>query len=269
MADADRDEMLRDMAANRGCRLVKSRKRTLGSGDYGHYGLRDGKTGQDVYGFGPRGLTATAEDIENYLRGGLRSSWKQSLREAPALPKAGHRKPRQSAGEEPKPKREPEPEPEPPPPPPRAPHAVLSVREAAPRDAEAISALLDELGFAMEAAEIRRRLPRLRKAGEAPLVAIEENVIGCLTWHVTPVLHRPAPVGRVTMMVVAEKARRRGVGAALLEAAEARLAAAGCGVVEVTSNIELGGAHAFYRARGYERTSYRFAKKLNPNSSFK
>jgi GNAT superfamily N-acetyltransferase len=261
MADADRDEMLRDMAANRGCRLVKSRKRTPGSGDYGHYGLRDAKSGQDVYGFGPRGLTATAQDIENYLRGGLRSSWKQSLREAPALPKAGKRKPRQPAAEAPKP------EPEPPPPP--APEPVLSVREAAPRDSEAISALLGELGFPTEAAEIRRRLPRLRKAGEPVLVAVEEQeVIGCLAWHVTPVLHRPAPVGRVTMMVVAEKARRRGVGAALIEAAEARLAAAGCGLVEVTSNIELGGAHAFYRARGYERTSYRFAKKLKPDSGF-
>src|SRR3954470_1665739 len=110
MADADRDKMLRDMAANRGCRLVKSRKRTPGSGDYGHYGLRDGKTGQDVYGFGPGGLTATAEDIENYLRGGLRSSWKQSLREAPALPRAGRRKPPEPEA------KAPDPNPKPPPP---------------------------------------------------------------------------------------------------------------------------------------------------------
>jgi GNAT superfamily N-acetyltransferase len=259
MADADRDEMLRDMAANRGCRLVKSRKRKPG-GDYGRYGLRDGGTGQDVFGFGAGGLTATAEDIENYLRGGLRSSWKQSLREAPALPKAGKRKAAEPEAKAPQPEPEPRREPEPPPPP--APEPALSIREAMPRDAEAISALLGELGFPTEAADIRRRLPRLRKAGEPPLVAVEDGVIGCLAWHVTPVLHRPAPVGRVTMMVVAKAARRGGVGAALLEATEARLAAAGCGLVEVTSNIELGGAHAFYRARGYERTSYRFAKKL-------
>jgi ribosomal protein S18 acetylase RimI-like enzyme len=259
MADADRDEMLRDMAANRGCRLVKSRKRTPGSGDYGHYGLRDSKTGQDVFGFGAGGLTASADDIENYLRGGLRSSWKQSLREAPALPRAAKRKPREARAETP----EPEPVPEPEPPSPPAPEPVASVREAAPRDSEAVSALLGELGFPTGAADIRRRLPRLRKAGEPVLVAVEEEeVLGCLAWHVTPVLHRPAPVGRVTMMVVAKEARRRGIGAALLEAAEKRLAAAGCGLVEVTSNIELGGAHAFYRARGFERTSYRFAKKL-------
>jgi len=259
MADADRDEMLRDMAANRGCRLVKSRKRTPGSGDYGRYGLRDSKSGQDVYGFGDGGLTANAEDIEDYLRGGLRSSWKQSLREAPAVPRPGRREPAKPERKAPEPK--PEPEPEPPPQPP--PEPVLSVREAGPRDSEAISALLAELGFPTGAADLRRRLPRLRKAGEPPLVAVEEKaVIGCLAWHVTPVLHRPAPVGRVTMMVVAKEARRHGVGAALLEAAEARLAAAGCALIEVTSNIELGGAHAFYRAQGYERTSYRFAKRL-------
>lgn len=258
MADPNRDEMLRDMAANRGCRLVKSRKRTPGSGDYGHYGLRDARTGQDVYGFGAGGLTATAEDIENYLRGGLRSSWKQSLREAAPLPRAGKRKLAEPEAEAP----EPEPEPAPPPPPPPAPEPVLSIREAAPRDSEAISALLGELGFPTEAADIRRRLARLKKEDEPVLVAVEEGVIGCLAWHVTPVLHRPAPVGRVTMMVVAKDSRRRGVGAAVLEAAEARLAAAGCGLVEVTSNIELGGAHAFYRAEGYERTSYRFVKRL-------
>jgi ribosomal protein S18 acetylase RimI-like enzyme len=262
MADPDRDEMLRAMAANRGCRLVKSRKRTPGSGDYGRYGLRDAKTGQDVYGFGAGGLTATPEDIENYLRGGLRSSWKQSLGEAPSVPRVAKRKPAKSDAKTPEPKPEPERKPEPPPPPAPAPEPALSIREATPRDAEAVSALLGQLGFPTGAADIRRRLPRLRKVGEPPLVAVEAGVIGCLAWHVTPVLHRPAPVGRVTMMVVAKEARRRGVGAALLEAAEARLAAAGCGLVEVTSNIELGGAHAFYRARGYERTSYRFAKAL-------
>ncbi|MEA3032726.1 MAG: hypothetical protein QOH86_742, partial [Sphingomonadales bacterium] len=257
----DRDEMLREMAANRGCRLVKSRKRKPGSGDYGRYGLRDAKTGQDVYGLGARGLTATAEDIENYLRGGLRSSWKQSLREAPSLPRAARRKPAEPEAKKPEPVPKPKPSPSPPPPA-DPPQPALSVREAMPRDAEAISVLLGQLGFPTDAADIRRRLPRLRKVGEPVLVAVEESVIGCLAWHVTPVLHRPASVGRVTMMVVAREARRRGVGAALLEAAEARLGAAGCGLVEVTSNIELGGAHAFYRAQGYERTSYRFAKKL-------
>jgi GNAT superfamily N-acetyltransferase len=241
------DDWLRDMAANRGCRLVKSRRRKPG-GDYGRYGLRDPKTGQDVFGFGADGLVATAEEVEAYLRGGLAASWKQSLRAAPEAPKATKRKAPASP---------------PPPPPAPPPKPSLEVREAAPRDAEAISALLGALGFPTAAADVRRRLAAFRKAGEPPLVADEGGAIGFLAWHVTPVVHRPAPVGRVTVMVVAEKSRGRGVGAALLAEAEARLRAAGCRLAEVTSNIELGGAHAFYRAQGYERTSYRFARKLS------
>ena len=266
MAGSDRDDMLRDMAANRGCKLVKSRRRTPGSGDFGRYGLRDAKSGQDVYGFGSEGLTATAEEIETYLRGGLRASWKQSLRTAPDLPRAEPKKaPKAEPGRSGSPavsKRTAAP----PPPPAPPPQPQLVVREAAPRDADAVSALLGELGFPTEAGAIRRRLPELRRAGTPPLVADEAGVIGVLTWHVMPVLHRPTPVGRVSMMVVTAMARGRGVGAALLAEAEARIAAAGCSLVEVTSNIELGGAHAFYRAHGYERTSYRFAKRLGGDS---
>jgi GNAT superfamily N-acetyltransferase len=102
----------------------------------------------------------------------------------------------------------------------------------------------------------------LRKAGEPPLFADREGPVGCLTWHATPVLHRPTAVGRVTMLVVTKTARGGGIGTALLQAAEDRLAEAGCALVEVTSNIELGGAHEFYKRRGYRRTSYRFVKEL-------
>jgi ribosomal protein S18 acetylase RimI-like enzyme len=52
------------------------------------------------------------------------------------------------------------------------------------------------------------------------------------------------------------------VGAALVADAEARLKAAGCGLVEVTSNVKLLRAHAFYERHGYERTSIRLAKQL-------
>src|SRR5688500_8823442 len=54
-------EALREMAANRGCRLVRSRRRKPG-GDFGRMGLADLKSGREVFGFGKKGLEATPEE---------------------------------------------------------------------------------------------------------------------------------------------------------------------------------------------------------------
>jgi ribosomal protein S18 acetylase RimI-like enzyme len=252
--------MLREMAEHRGCRLVRSRRRTPGVGDYGRYGLKDAATDKEVMGFGPDGLTASAEEVEAFLRKGAVADWKISLAAAAAAPDPPKRKAKQAAEAEPSPP--PAPAPPPPPPPPPPPKPPLAIREAAPRDAERLSVLLEELGFPSAPKDIRTRLAALRKLGEPPLVADEDGPIGCLAWHATPVLHRPTAVGRVTMLVITKAARGRGVGSALLKEAEARLKQAGCALIEVTSNIELGGAHEFYKSRGYRRTSYRFVKEL-------
>jgi ribosomal protein S18 acetylase RimI-like enzyme len=259
MSDTGRDERLREAAANRGLKLVKSRLRTPGKGDYGRYGLTDAG-GKKLLGFGKSGLTATADEIEDYLHRGTLSDWKTSLKAAGA--KAPKRKAKREAAEPeprtarkaaPEPQPEPEPEPEPPP---------LSVRAARPADSEAIAELVSSLAFEASPEDIAERLAVLKKAREAPLVAEQGEVIGVLAWHVTPVLHRPKPVGRITMMIVADRERRRGVGRALVEAACGELRSRGCGLIEVTSNVDLSGAHGFYRKLGFERTSYRFAREL-------
>jgi GNAT superfamily N-acetyltransferase len=225
------DAALRELAENRGCKLVKSRARTPGRGDYGRFGLKDAKTGREVFGFGRTGLTARPEEIETFLRGNAAATWKTSVGSA------------KRARPQPTPKPRPEPR--------------LSIREATPKDAEAIAALVVVLGYDVAAADVRRRLKHVRA-----LVAEKGEVVGVLTMAVTAVLHRPRPVGRISMMAVAEAARGGGIGAALVAEAEKRLKAAGCGLVEVTSNRKRLRAHAFYERLGYERTSYRFAKTL-------
>jgi len=91
------------------------------------------------------------------------------------------------------------------------------------------------------------------------------ELLGFVTVHVTPVLHRPTPVGRMTALVVATRARGLGLGRALVASAERHLADAGCGLVEVTSNQEMSEAHSFYQQLGYAMTSYRFCKPPPPS----
>jgi ribosomal protein S18 acetylase RimI-like enzyme len=68
------------------------------------------------------------------------------------------------------------------------------------------------------------------------------------------------------MMVVDEAHRGRGIGARLVRAAEQELAAQRCYMVEVTSHLNRTDAHRFYERLGYERTSLRLARMLDPGA---
>jgi N-acetylglutamate synthase-like GNAT family acetyltransferase len=141
--------------------------------------------------------------------------------------------------------------------------ALLEIREAVTADAPALVPLLDELGYPAPPEVIAARLQALMAAREVVLLAlVEGEVVGCLALHVTPVLHRPTGVGRITALVVTPRARGHGVGRDLVAEAERRLTAQGCALVEVTSNQKRLDAHEFYRRLGYEATSVRFARSL-------
>lgn len=243
------EDALREMAANRGCRLVKSRVRTPGKGDYGHYGLKDAKSGRPVLGFGERGLTASATDVEEFLRRSAATSWKSALAKVPARPKAAAPT---SAKAQAKPQR------------PATPAQTKPViRSAQPKDVEMVARLIAELGYEVTVAEVRTRLAALGKAGLPALVVTLGGIVaGVVTLSLMTVLHRPRPVGRISMLAVSEAQRGRGLGTLLVAAAEDRLKAKGCGLVEVTSNRKRVRAHRFYERLGYERTSFRFARSL-------
>jgi predicted N-acetyltransferase YhbS len=137
------------------------------------------------------------------------------------------------------------------------------IRAAEPGDSAALARLIGQLGYDAPAGEVAERLAALHAEGRLVLVAEGEGeVIGCLSTSVMRVLHRPAPVGRISMMVVDEAHRSRGVGAELVRAAETALAAQGCYMVEVTSHVRRADAHRFYERLGYEKTSVRLARML-------
>ena len=138
-----------------------------------------------------------------------------------------------------------------------------AIRQARAGDAPALALLIGQLGYPAGASEVAERLTAMDSEGRAVLVAeLGGAVVGCLTTSVMRVLHRPAPVGRISMMVVEEALRSRGIGAALVRAAEEALAAQGCYMVEVTSHQRRTEAHRFYEKLGYAKTSVRLAKEL-------
>ncbi|MCA1653545.1 MAG: GNAT family N-acetyltransferase [Sphingomicrobium sp.] len=243
-------DALAESARNRGLKLVRSRVRTSGKVGFGKVGLSDA-AGRAVFGMNAKIPTATAEDVEEYLRSLGLSDWSASLgvKEKPRRRK----KPEPEA--EPLPEQLSEPEP--------VPEREPKTRNAVPSDAEALVPLIALLDHDVEATGVRERLRLLAGAGEVPLVALlGDTVVGLCGLHRMIVVHRPAPVGRITILVVAEAARGRGIGRLLVERAEAHLRGSGCALVEITSNDRLTQAHAFYRHLGYERTSMRFARTL-------
>lgn len=142
------------------------------------------------------------------------------------------------------------------------PHHTLRI--AVLNDAPELARLLTALGHASSAAQIQERWADWTEAGNQAIVASEPSgrLLGVVTLHRMIVLHRPKPVGRITALVVDADNRGGGIGKSLVAAVESNLFAAGCGLIEITSNDRLVDAHAFYQHLGYERTSIRLAKNL-------
>ena len=140
----------------------------------------------------------------------------------------------------------------------------ITIREARASDAPRLVELIIALGHPIEEADLSRNLEILAQNGILPLVATDgDEVIGMCGISAMVTVHRPAPVGRVSVMIVDEAHRGHGIGALLMTEAERRLSQRGCKIIEVTSNMRRDRAHHFYEQLGYERTSYRFMKKLD------
>ena len=258
-------DALAETARNRGLKLVRSRVRTPGKRRFGKAGLTDAK-GKAIFGMDDKGPVAKPEEVEHFLRNLGAQDWGASL-DVAVMPRKKPKERAREAANDPEPapslQREPQkaPKPQKQPKPKEPPKPKL--RDAKPGDAKRISELIDELGHEITEKQVRKNLAGLKKIGETPIVAtLDKAVVGFIGVHRMVTVHRPAPVGRIPVLVVTKDARGLNLGRMLVEAAEQWCRKQGCQIIEVTSNDSRASAHAFYRHLDYERTSIRFFKKL-------
>ncbi|MCI0451140.1 MAG: GNAT family N-acetyltransferase [Candidatus Latescibacteria bacterium] len=138
------------------------------------------------------------------------------------------------------------------------------VRTVTLADATAVAPLLAELGYPASTEEVTERLKGLeRDAGGEVFAAVDDDgMTGVAHVQLLPVLHSNDRMAQLVLIVVAERARRSGVGKVLVRACEAWAAGRGCKRMLVTSGEERKEAHAFYQAMGYHHYARRFAKRL-------
>src|SRR5262245_1197950 len=121
-------------------------------------------------------------------------------------------------------------------------------RWATKSDAHELARLFTMLGHPTSPEELVKRWTGWEEMGNHAIVAVgaDGSIAGVATLHQMIVLHRPRPVGRITALVVDASVRGQGVGRNLVAAAESELMKAGCGLLEITSNVRRVDAHAFY-----------------------
>jgi ribosomal protein S18 acetylase RimI-like enzyme len=138
------------------------------------------------------------------------------------------------------------------------------IRVAVRDDAPEIAGLMLQLGYPTTAAAMAARLDRILPNPQfQTFVAVtDDRVSGMIGLCWTDSYEHDDLTGRIIALVVAEEARRRGVGRELLLAAEQYFAEHKVSRISLTTRIDREGAHRFYAAAGYSQTGYRFAKVL-------
>ena len=138
----------------------------------------------------------------------------------------------------------------------------IVIRPPTTSDAPALSRLMEELGYPSEVNDIPRRLTALeRHPGVLTLVAeLHGRVVGAMTVHVYPAIHVTAPVAQLTVLVVADELRGRGIGRELVARAEEFAREHGATRISLTSALHRTAAHGFYKLLGYEHTGVRLVK---------
>jgi GNAT superfamily N-acetyltransferase len=151
----------------------------------------------------------------------------------------------------------------------RAPEPDADIRIRVPvaaRDADAIAALLGQLGYPATGEEVTRRLAILGGFDHAVVLVaeVQGRIAGIVTGHLFPSVHANEPASWLTTLVVDSERRNAGIGSRLAAHIEEWAASRGAVRISVSSGLQREDAHRFYERLGYRRSGVRLTKTLPP-----
>ena len=139
-----------------------------------------------------------------------------------------------------------------------------TIREAELSDASEMAALICELGYETTPTEMEDRLRSILpdSAYKTYVAIFDGRICGMIGTLAHPSYEHNDLSGRILALVTSGTTRRRGVGRALIAAAEDNFARRGIRRVALDTRLTRAEAHKFYEALGYERNGYRFVKVI-------
>jgi ribosomal protein S18 acetylase RimI-like enzyme len=141
----------------------------------------------------------------------------------------------------------------------------LTIRAAEMNDAAALAHLMCELGYETTKSEMRKRLERIATDERyRTFVAVRDGKLCGMVGTLTSLSYEHNnPGGRILALVTLSTMRRRGIGRALIAAAENDFAQRGIRRVALNTRLAREDAHKFYESLGYKRNGWRFVKQLS------
>ena len=147
---------------------------------------------------------------------------------------------------------------------------VAGIRAARVEDAAGIARLSGELGYPVDATDMRSRLVTVLASPSDMVRVYEEDgaVIGWLQAQASSSVESGLKV-EITGLVVAGNARRAGVGRALVAEAERWARERSARTLVVRSNVRRAESHRFYPAAGFSlvKTQHVYSKPLSPEGA--
>jgi ribosomal protein S18 acetylase RimI-like enzyme len=140
----------------------------------------------------------------------------------------------------------------------------VTVRAVESVDMQALADLITQLGYETRASEMEMRVETiLANKNYATFVAVSKGkVCGMVGTFTCYTYEHNSPSARILALVVSKEVRGRGVGQALIAAAEKDLAQRNIRRVAVNTSFERKEAHEFYEKLGYTKNGFRLVKEL-------